>query len=617
MTSELIQTATLDEPGGFAKFKSYLVKSVLWLAFCLYLSFESLHSNYIVLLVGLYLFSLPIVISGSYSITIQKTRQMGIFAREGWLFKALSGRAIRTLALILVSIVTSFLTIMQVLGFSSLEWTIYFFVIPVFWVTYTLMFNVLRSEIKPYLTTNIALGWTKVLCPVFLSLLYYFVAINFSDNVSYASLADAIEVNSSEMTLSSSSVVVILMAEFAGFFDGFRAYAISGIAQQDKSLAAIVLCIGNLLVYYNACSILSCFVVARSEYRRVFSDLTDQEEVQPVSVFKIIFSSSILTFLTFFIYVPLLAQLENYLSDHNVISYTSEAINYTVDIIDGVQYKAGTGEAIVRASLADISKNEAVAKNLVSISDRVFDKMRNNVDSYLDWYYSLTAEYLRIFNVISGTSEAYMRAKLAAYLQAGAPLDELNVGVMQASQKMSIPNSELGQIISDIKNSRRIEFPIKNPAVAINTSTNELLEQSFNRTRSFHNRLLSSAGGGAIAAFSGAILLEKTVGKIVNKSIAKAAAKALAKAAASKATGSAAGAGAGAAAGAAVGSVVPGFGTAIGAAVGGVIGALSVGFAIDETLLKLDEAVNREDYKLEILASIDESQREFNKMLRE
>jgi hypothetical protein len=93
------------------------------------------------------------------------------------------------------------------------------------------------------------------------------------------------------------------------------------------------------------------------------------------------------------------------------------------------------------------------------------------------------------------------------------------------------------------------------------------------------------------------------VAKIVSKGIFKAAGKALSKVAISKVAGTAGGA----AIGAAIGSVVPGAGTIV----GGVIGGALAGVFVDKVLLELEEAISREDFRMEILNSIRESRDEF------
>ena len=43
---------------------------------------------------------------------------------------------------------------------------------------------------------------------------------------------------------------------------------------------------------------------------------------------------------------------------------------------------------------------------------QLFPLLERNVDTYLDWYYSLTGEYLRLANVATGNIENYMKEKM-------------------------------------------------------------------------------------------------------------------------------------------------------------------------------------------------------------
>jgi hypothetical protein len=129
------------------------------------------------------------------------------------------------------------------------------------------------------------------------------------------------------------------------------------------------------------------------------------------------------------------------------------------------------------------------------------------------------------------------------------------------------------------------------------------------------NRLMLSAGGGAVVGLITATVGKKIVAKVAGKAVLKTASKALAKVVASKTVGSAGGAAAGATAGAAAGSIVPGVGTAIGAIVGGIVGGIAAGVAVDAVILKLDEEMNRQEFKNEIITSINGARMEFKSNL--
>ena len=110
-----------------------------------------------------------------------------------------------------------------------------------------------------------------------------------------------------------------------------------------------------------------------------------------------------------------------------------------------------------------------------------------------------------------------------------------------------------------------------------------------------------SGASSVVAGSISYIIIQKVLAKVLGKAVLKLGAKA--------AAGNIAGAG-GALAGATIGSIVPGVGTAIGAVAGGVIvgGATAVG--IDFALLKIDEAMSRDEFKRELVAAIQEARDE-------
>lgn len=66
--------------------------------------------------------------------------------------------------------------------------------------------------------------------------------------------------------------------------------------------------------------------------------------------------------------------------------------------------------------------------------DRAFDRMEQNVDGYLDWYYSLTAEYVRLAKLLTGDIEGYMEQKLSEHIQKGEAYEIMTTVYRQQHQ---------------------------------------------------------------------------------------------------------------------------------------------------------------------------------------
>jgi hypothetical protein len=282
-----------------------------------------------------------------------------------------------------------------------------------------------------------------------------------------------------------------------------------------------------------------------------------------------------------------------------------------------------------KAAELKIKYHEKLAERLVGLNIDTFEKlkqyyernfrvMEGNVEAYLDWYYSLKGEYSRLTKLLLGQIEDYMAEKLNDILMTGLSTKGLETVFNEESEQLVKIKTEMAaefqqdlqKLLANYKidpsaeqlrliqtGQIQIEKILPEDAFSAWAPTAELL--------SFKSRLAISGGTAGIGGLAAGIIAGKIASKVAGKAVFKLAAKSVAKAAASKAIG----AGAGAAAGAAIGSVVPGPGTVIGGAVGLAVG-FTAGLLVDTGLLVLEEAVSREEFKREILNSINEQKAE-------
>lgn len=276
--------------------------------------------------------------------------------------------------------------------------------------------------------------------------------------------------------------------------------------------------------------------------------------------------------------------------------------------VDDMLCLPGTGEQLLAAQ-ARIESLAAEHRLRVEVAARRgFDRMRDNVPVFLDAYYSLSAEYLRIWNLLAGSAEDHLQEMLGSHLEAGRPLEALKPLLADAGRELApaieaaralrercsgaLPRDDVEVIITDTLPTAGVSFP--DPVTRA----------------SFQRDLVASGfiglGGGVAGAVIGSIGVKLAVTPAF-----KAAATTLAKIAGGRLAAALAGAGAGAAGGGAAGSVVPGAGTAAGAAVGGVAAFVGTWVAADYVLLKLDERWSRPEFEAEILGAIDATEAEF------
>ena len=377
----------------------------------------------------------------------------------------------------------------------------------------------------------------------------------------------------------------------------------------------IVLALGNYLLLYFACVALSCFRLPRAAFVRARLAPRSTEDV-----FKV---AAVATFLIPFVYFPALGQLESVVSQSQeparvrarVQETMTPIVRLVVEQIDGDHYEQGTVEEIARARSEAAVPVGVAAEQLRREVDATFERLENEaVEEYLDWYYTLTAEWGRVIKLLTGGVER-LENHLAEKVRETFEQPKWAAGIDTALDRLMAAEEEARkayeETVRDILEHNRVDaMRLQNAEVdvALIASLERILRPSFHQDfiPAAHRFLGASGGGAGVAGGVGSIIAEKVKTKILAKLVLKVAAKAPLKALVSKLGG----AGASAAIGAAAGSAVPGLGTALGAAGGAAVG-LGTGIAIDGALLELEEALSRDDFRREIVTAIHEARREF------
>ncbi len=470
-------------------------------------------------------------------------------------------------------------------------------------------------EVKAFLVTSMALvwaSWCTSLLMVFVSLV---VLLNYSDFPFYSSLSAAIIAQKSAVAGNANSALIWHTLQFVADFEAIKIYALGQLSLINKPWALLTLVLANLVMFYNACKILSCLLIPKQEYLRIVVPLTHAE--QPViAKSSLAVVSAVFSFLILFIYLPLFAALETVALQSPELQSFREDIEQKMVRIDNDVYRQDVLQALQQARLQALHKAEVSLISLNAEVDRAFDQLIANVDAYLDWYYSLGAEYARIGHLMLGDFSPYMTEQLQNSLQQG----DVFKGVQQAldeafdTHKQAVAEYQL--VAKQILAHNRVEHSVLQTQVVQVLAMDDVLRIPLHKDKiQLQYRLSGSGAAAAVGAISG-FVVSKVIAKVAGKATFKFAVKGVGKLAVSKAAGTTGGATAGAATGAVVGSIIPGAGTAIGAVVGGVIGGIATGLIIDKGLIELESYLNRESFKQEIILAIDEARAEFKTSLR-
>ncbi len=272
-----------------------------------------------------------------------------------------------------------------------------------------------------------------------------------------------------------------------------------------------------------------------------------------------------------------------------VENFVRDQVDLAVYVIDGAYYDQRAVEGLVEETAARSAALADEAQTvLVPLVNASFDARIANVDGYLDWYYSLPADYERLATMIVGSAQDYMEGQLAAKLEEGVDDSELMARLAGFSEQASELQSEFAEKLSDY----RIEgvpdwLPAETYALDMGSLTRQL--EPSQRLVDAEVRL----GAGAAAGATTGVVAKQVVKKVVEKEFFKKAVAKIANMLASR--------GISGVVGGAVGTVGGPLGTIAGAAVG-----TAVGVGIDYGMLKVDEWQNREANRQEIVDVIEE-----------
>jgi hypothetical protein len=407
------------------------------------------------------------------------------------------------------------------------------------------------------------------------------------------------------------SVALATLAQFLALFEGTKTWFLANVPAESGRLVFWAAVLDFWMISYFLCRVMSVALLPRAEWRRVFGPLWDAHEVPALTPRRLAVACALFTFVTVFIGVPLLSSVETGVRARPELQQAFAGARLRVERIGAEYFAPGTIAALERARRVALARLDVSTAQLRETTNAAFNAMAGNVDVYLDWYYSLGAEYARIGHLLTGDLEDYMARKFAETLAQEEALRPVEAA-LAASLVSSAEASRIHeQLVAGLLAQNRID-PAGQEVDIIQTIalTDVLVPPEHAELLGVQSRLLAS-GGGAVAGIVGGAIAGKLVAKVVTKSSFKLATQAVAKLAAKKAAGTTLGAGAGATTGGAIGSVFPGVGTALGALIGGVLGGLAVGVGIDAALIEFEEAVGREAFRNELLMALAEAKREY------
>lgn len=587
----------------------FLALSATWLA-ALHAASRAHSLDVIAAGASMLLLGAPICLAGVYASTLRRQYRLALFRQQGWLYALLSRRLLSTLFWMGWAGATSLLLLARFHVYTPLEWALLAALIPMFACTFAALRRLLLKELRVEVAVTEALVWSRRICPALMLVVCAGVLARWGETPQHASFEAAIDAHGRAAAAWSGSALVGEALHWGAYFDGLEAYALGRLRALDASWALLAAAVGNLAIFYNVCLALSCFRIPRAGFA--------QARLAPRSAEDVFAAGAVTTFVLGFVYFPLLANLDDYLARSpdptrvrtRVAEETTAVVRQVFERIDDGHYRRGTLAQLAGARRDAAQAVGAAAERLRQEVGLAFERLeRDAVEEYLDWYYSLAAEYGRLGMLLQGRLEGYLAEKVGETFRQAKWYQGVDAAFSALLRADADAAAAYARAASDILDRNRVvpEHPAFD--VALTASLADIVQPSFYQDFLPAGQRLAAAGvaAGVGAAAAGGVtflIVQKVTAKVLGKYVLKMAARAPLKAVAGKVAGAAAG-------GAAIGSLAPGMGTAVGAVVGGAVAGASIGVAVDGALLELEEALSRDDFRRELAAAVREARREF------
>ena len=475
------------------------------------------------------------------------------------------------------------------------EWLVIALAIPLYLVVYEAMTRFLSKELEALFLNSKAVLFScaivgALLCLAYLVICYLEPATAYT-NATQAFMA------AKQPFESSPSALLSEVGKFVALVDGLAAYGMSKAAEASIWAYLVWRIVISASAFFGVASLLGTCALEPREMKLVFLPLEaagdPDADVQPVKHFVVVACALPLALAIAFLAadakVSELVETEEYTAVEAVVREHAGLVAYVLDGKYYDQLKVRDLIAKARGASADLAAEREAA--LTPLINEAFDQRVENVDSYLDWYYSLPADYERLVQYFAGTVESGMREQLEQRINENVDESALAEKLEYYLRQSEALKAELQDELQQYEVDAVPEWLI----VSTEALNDDFLDKPLAPTESFleaSERMGISVGVGAIAGIIAKRAAEKVLAKPFFKKILAEVLEKLAMRGLLAEGGT---------------LIAPGVGTAIG---------IGLGFATDYLLLKADEVMNREGYREDIVAAIEESRQEMLALVR-
>lgn len=582
---------------------SYLVKATILMGFLYLTSLVLPCAPPIAAAAILAILSIIGATSAVYGWVMRKTLKQSEYAKEGNLAKLNEGRVICFAVCFVVSAASMVGLALESPKWSMLDWTIVVLAIPLYGLVWILVRMRLRREYAPLFLPAGVLKVAPLIVAVLLFVAFGLASV-LTPPISYESAQEAfLAVN---RAYSQSPSTLLEEVEYLGSLkDGLVGYGLSEFGRAASPFYLVFHIALYGFIFFGVANMLGVCALDTRELRRVFEPLqriADQAtQTRPIVRFAVLAAAMPLCFMGLFVVVD--KQVSRAIESGELTpiqQFVRDQMALSVFVLDGEYYEYQAVQELVDQTIDDAEALRREAREtLVPLINASFDMRIANVDSYLDWYYSLPADYERLGSIVTGAAESYLEEQLTARIEEGVDDSEL---FAQLSHFTDEADSLRRSFSEGMANSRFEGLPswlFKSVTVL----SDSVIGQSLAPTQSLMTASERFAVSGTAGVGAG-LIAKKVAQRAVGKKFFQELVTRVGKVIGGRAIGSAAGG--------ALGSIGGPAGAALGLAVGA-----GVGVGVDALLLNIDELHNRDAYRAELVDAIEQERAEMLALFEE
>ena len=527
----------------------------------------------------------------AYASVIRKTHKRSKYAEGGMMYRLNEGRVFSLIVAFVLAAVCAAGLIMEAPKWGMAIWALIAAAIPVYAIVFVLVGKRMRKEYNAPYQASSAIKWSGWIVGLLLCAAY--AAVVFSQPAAhYASITEAFV--ATQLPFDGSPSILMSEAGIANSFaEGLVAFGSSEATGDYMPLYVLIRIVLVASSFFGIANMLGTCALELQEIRRIFAplDASESQDRHSALIKRYAVTAGVLPLVLMVAFVGANFKVGEVASTGEYTpmqSFVRDRAGLTVAEIGGKSYDYKLIEdLIVQTEEKSDSLSEEAKETLVPLINASYDKRIENVDSYLDWYYSLPADYERLANAVTGSAEEFVEEQFTAKIEEG--IDDTAISdafsEFEGRTKQIATDAESALQDAEIEEIPNMPDWLLETEVTLNT---DFLSEPMESVQKFSNaetmRPLVSAGAGLAAG----VMTKAATKPFFNKFVTK-----IATALGSRSLG--------AAAGGAVGSAAGPLGTIAGIAAG-----TALGIGVDAAMLAVDEMQNRDTYKQEIVDAIEE-----------